>query len=189
MFVTVLSFTIISNHLLTAFKKVATNTVGITSVNKDTIRLIQRTVKQNNEDSFFNKEGITTTLFLYTEDYTKRTAFPNYNDEYTVSIKEVDVKEDLIYSKALEYHANGLCYTIPTTNIPTSSQLYPALQNTNLIAKDLFYASCPIYLEGVLIGYIGSVPSNQSQSIYTTTNILKNLARNISNDLTTKINF
>ena len=91
-------------------------------------------------------EEMRASAFLYNDDYTARISFRDGSKKYWTV-------KDKGFGLAAEYHKVGLCFVEVIEEMDSSSDLYKTVAP---LGYD-FYSSCPIVVNGQLVGYIGAV--------------------------------
>lgn len=122
---------------------------------------------------------ISSVFFLYRNNYQSR-AF--YWGTIEGELEEINISGDVVYLEALELHKKDFCFSIRTNEIPEESQLYDLLIEYTEESK-IFYISCPVRLDGVLIGYLSSVIERSSNGFLIDYNNVFYLARKLEDQL------
>lgn len=121
-------------------------------------------------------------MFFYTKEYTERAVYLSSDKDFPGVDKQI-IEDDPFYVNLLNYHKNDSCFAIRTADINKESVVYSSLLKTIEIGEHTFYISCPIYVNNILIGYIGALYNGESSLVSISINIIRNTASNIENVL------
>lgn len=124
--------------------------VGNSPVDKQIKEVLNKYV--NNEDI------LNMYFFIYTKDYTERVL---YTSALQADVKPEVVKGDPVYELASELHKERVCYVTQVGVIDPNSRLKEAAESfvlsLNQDVSTTFYMSCPVFAEGILLGYVSAI--------------------------------
>ena len=111
----------------------------------------------------FDRTGI----FIYNSDYSYRYFLYSQHVVVNSAVPKWPTKGDTVFEEALEYHKANLCYIKRSTDLPSDSLMYSVITEWQdiEISPNVFYISCPLFIENTLIGYIGSVLQKETFGI------------------------
>lgn len=95
-------------------------------------------------------------VFIYTENYTKRSTFVT-TSPLAANSEVIDISNDTGYGEALEYHLEHVCFTRWTIDLDKNSKLFSSISKTGYTTPLSKYLACPIIIDNTLIGYVGTV--------------------------------
>lgn len=121
-------------------------------------------------------------MFFYLDNYTKRKVFTGKGSLVSSSTIE-DISSDIFYKKMLNQHLKDKCYIENTLTIEKESMIYSSLKKSDELKRNLNYISCPIFIEGTLLGYIGGMNNTFKYPISYSLLDLENAALLIENSL------
>lgn len=100
-----------------------------------------------------------TAIFLYTPDYSERVFLYSHHVTVDPSIETYPTFGDPAFEDALQFHKADLCYVVNSTRLTKDSLMHIVIDQWEDIdiETSVYYLSCPIYIDGVLAGYVGSV--------------------------------
>jgi len=124
-------------------------------INEESIATLESTIKLSKIPSIVSDSFHRLGIFAYIDNYSQKYLLAGTNLEGTSNPSMVI--GDVFYEEAYRYHKHKLCFVMHTIDIPTSSKIYTLLKDYDEIFQDSYIASCPIYLNDKLIGYVGSV--------------------------------
>lgn len=121
-------------------------------------------------------------VFFYLDEFTKRQVFISESGvPLSRPVQETD--GDPFYISMLTYHLNGVCFLQNTTDISKNSIVHQNFSKTNEIDPNIFYLSCPIFLNDTLVGYIGGLNNKEDGSISVETAAVRSAAKSVQNIL------
>ena len=164
----------------------------LSSVSLATVSLVKRPQKELTASSIENlktlvvKDGFedlldnnfSTSIFFYTSDSENRVLFtsvkePNLIEDYRI------INSDSFLSLNRRTHEAEECFVEYTNQLPSDSLFYQRLQKQGKISEEIAYASCPIIINDLLIGYVSSIIELNGERIYPYFNKLKVLTSEI----------
>lgn len=120
-------------------------------------------------------------VFLYTSNYKTRYLFAT-NTKILNPISNVE--HDSFFPTLLKYNKDGICTVIRTSDLPSDSSLYSALDSKSQISNDHFYMACPIFTKGgILAGYLSQVFVNTTNGVVANLQKLKHYTKIIEFNL------
>lgn len=165
--------------LFDRFKQIITtfnNSNTLNNITKEEALKIEESVQYSLEETKQKSSLERASVFFYTNNYNSRTLFSSNNN---ITKETQSVSSDSFYSTMLSYHQNGLCYIKNTELISQTSDLYSILSSRNEIQENLFYISCPIYSDNVLLGYLGGLSDSKDSLVAVDTTSILYATKNI----------
>ena len=122
-----------------------------------------------------------TAIFIYSPDHNYRYFLYSHHVKVDPDVIVYPTIDDPVFVRALDFHKHGLCATFRSTNLPPESLMYKVITDWEEIEIDpeVYYFSCPIYMDGVLIGYVGSVISRSGNGLVEDLQLLRLLTAKI----------
>jgi len=185
---TVLFYVLLFRHLGNIYTALNSNELGaLENLTEEKAELIQKRISETLDKDSIERSLYRYFVFFYLDNYTEREVFISKSD-VALSNPNQPTDNDPFYVDMLTYHTNNICFLKNTTDISKSSVVYKNLESNNEISPDIFYLSCPIFVNDTLVGYIGGLNNKKDGSISVETAAVRNAAAFVTNILETKKN-
>ena len=180
---TILFYTLLFRHLGNIYSAIFVRpTSALDNLTEEKAEEIKMETETSLTQTSLNQNLYRYFVFFYLDDYTTRQVFLS-GSEIPLSQPKVSINGDVFYTEMLTYHLNDVCYIRNTVNISESSVVRTNLSKTNEIQPNIFYVSCPIYVNDTLVGYIGGLNRKDDGSISIETSGVRNSSKTIQNIL------
>lgn len=156
------------------------SSLSLQNINKTSSSNIYKTIHKDLIKNITSKTLSDSFVFFYLDDYSSLQLFTSSNTNTTSSLIP-NISKDPFYSSMLNFHKNNLCYVSRTIDIPNDSHIKKDILKEKEDSLYTLYISCPIFIDNILIGYVGGLNyGNVKQTaMYIEISTVQNTAKNI----------
>lgn len=148
------------------------------SISKEDVSSLETQIQKSLIPAVLNEQFDSTAIFIYTSDYKYRLFLMSDRNTEIVDIAK-PVESDPFLFRNYRAHKVKHCFVEYTDKVPQESWFYRRLVEMDKVSDDVIYASCPLYENDLLIGYVSSIIDLQGRLIPPSFNKLKVLTAEI----------